>query len=190
MFLVRTSQCTIRTALHFSNVGTPHRLKVKGISFAHFSALVSISFAMSLLNVPCVRFPPLMSSLACSLSRPASSTSFGGSEQTPVLPLTGVECLAAWPIRPQTQVMSPKLPSPRRRHHNLHHRRSRRFSAFRSIQQQQANRSKQSSNNVRILRCEPLKKQWPNSVDSQASIQETGGNVDGRSRSKRGAFRD
>ena len=36
------------------------------------------------------------------------------------------------------------------------HRRSRRFSAFKSIQQQQANRSKQGSHNVRIFRCEPL----------------------------------
>ena len=35
-FLVRTSQCAIHTALHFSNEGTPHWFKVKRICVAYF----------------------------------------------------------------------------------------------------------------------------------------------------------
>ena len=73
-----TQHCTL------SNVGTPHWLKVKGICVAHFSALISVSFVMSLLDGPLGRFPPVTSSPSCSLSRPsASSTSFGGSRRTP-----------------------------------------------------------------------------------------------------------
>ena len=65
-------------------MGTPHWLKVKGICIAHFSAHIAISFALSLLHVPSVRFPPVTSSPTCSLSKSsASPTSFGGSRQNP-----------------------------------------------------------------------------------------------------------
>ena len=49
-----------------------------------FSGLNSIWFAMSLLNVSSVCFPPVTSSPTCSVARPLSSTtSFGGSRQNP-----------------------------------------------------------------------------------------------------------
>ena len=67
-FLVRTSQCTIHAALHFSNVGTPHWLKVKrNLCRAFLCTHISISFAMSSLNVPFVRFPPVLFSPTCSV---------------------------------------------------------------------------------------------------------------------------
>ena len=55
---------------HFSNVGA-HRIgsKEKGICVAHFSALISISFVMSLSDGPLGRFPLVTSSPTCSLSR-------------------------------------------------------------------------------------------------------------------------
>ena len=69
---------------HFANVGTPYWLKVKGFFVVHFSALISISFVMSLLNVPLVRFTPVLSSLTCLVSRTsASSTSLGRSRVNP-----------------------------------------------------------------------------------------------------------
>ena len=74
----------VHNSQHFSNVGTPHRLRVKGICVAHFSALMSISFVMSLLDGPLGRYLPVTSSPTCSLSRPsASSTSLGWSSVNP-----------------------------------------------------------------------------------------------------------
>ena len=65
-------------------------------------------FVMSLSGVPFTRFPPVASSPACSLSRPsASSTSLERTRLTPAPLLTGVECLAAWPIRLHTHEQSP-----------------------------------------------------------------------------------
>ena len=75
---------TVHNLLHFANVGTPYWLKVKGFCVAHFSALISISFSMSLLNVPLVRFPPVTSSLTCPVSRTSASwTSLGRSRVNP-----------------------------------------------------------------------------------------------------------
>ena len=51
-----------------------HWLKVKGNCVAHFSKTIFISFAMSLLIVPSVRFPSVASSPTCSLSRPSASS--------------------------------------------------------------------------------------------------------------------
>ena len=97
---------TIHTALHFSNVGTPRWPKVKGICVAHFSSIISISCAMSWLNVPFVRFPPVTSSLPCSLCQDPQRPQLRlvEADKSLVLRLTGVECLAAWPIRTQTNV--------------------------------------------------------------------------------------
>ena len=69
IFLVRK----IHTALHFSIVDTPRWFKVKGICVAHFSALISISFFMSLMDGPLGRFPRVTS----------SPTSFAGRKLNP-----------------------------------------------------------------------------------------------------------
>ena len=72
------ARIAVHSSQHFSHVGPPHWLRVKGICVAHFSALMSISFVMSLSDGPLGRYPPVTSSPACSLSRPsASSTSLG-----------------------------------------------------------------------------------------------------------------
>ena len=128
---------------------------------------------MSLLNGPLGRFLPVTSSPTCSLLRPsASSTSLERRRVNPrasahwsglsgclakPTPRTGYEpnfhsCMneehtpinlpdshRSFPRRDDaTRVSATEDP--------------RRFSAFRSIQQQQANRSKQGSHNVRIFR--------------------------------------
>ena len=76
----------------------------KGACVTFSSTLTSISLAMSLLNVPFVRFPPVLSSPTCPTSR-TSATSVAV-DKTPVPPLTGVECLAALPIRHQTHLVA------------------------------------------------------------------------------------
>ena len=120
---------------------------------------------VSLFGVPFLRFSLVASSLTCSLSRPsASSISLERTRLNPwpsahwsgmsgclahPTPNTGHEpnfCLhkrGAHADQPPWQ--QPELPAPRRRHHNLHHRGPRRMSTLRSMQQQQAYRSKQST---------------------------------------------
>ena len=63
------------------------------------------SLVMSLLNVPSSHFSPIFSSPTCSLTRPsASSTPLTGIRRHLPVPLRrGVECLAIWLIRLQTQ---------------------------------------------------------------------------------------
>ena len=69
---------------HFSNVGTPHWLKVRGICVAHFLCAHFHLFVMSLLRGPLVRFPLVASSLTYCLSRPSvSSTSLERSRINP-----------------------------------------------------------------------------------------------------------
>ena len=58
---------------------------------------------MSLLNVPFVRFRLLVLCHDPQSHRPRLK----GVDKTPVPLLVGVECLAAWPIRRHTQVLSP-----------------------------------------------------------------------------------
>ena len=75
---------TVHNLQHFANVGTPYWLKVKGFCVAHFFELTSISFSMSLLNVPLVRLPPVSSSLTSPVSRTsASSITLGRSRVNP-----------------------------------------------------------------------------------------------------------
>ena len=97
-----------------------------------------------------------------------------GKKQKTLCTRAEVGCPAEWLAQLQTQVMSPTSPtssatwtrSTRKStsvtattisratttHRDLHHRRSRQFAASKSIQQQQANSSKQSSINVRTLK--------------------------------------
>ena len=131
---------------------------------------------MSLLNVPCRPFPQVLSSPAGSLStiqRPQRPWE-EAVDKTLASQLAGAGCLVEWLTQLQTQVMSPTSPTssatwtrstrrsifltattifpvPRRRHRDLHHGGSSRVAAFKSIQQQQANSSMQSSFNVRTL---------------------------------------
>ena len=131
---------------------------------------------MPLLGVLVTRFPPVASSPTSSLPRPsASSTPFAGTRSNTCTSAhwSGMSgCLAySTPHRFRAQHLCPrqrrahadqpprqqlKFPAQLRRHHSLHNRGPRRTSTLRSIQQQQAYRSEQSSHSVRIIRESPL----------------------------------
>ena len=101
-FLVRTTQCTIHTALHFSNVGTPHWLQVKRSLCYVFVCTHIVGRSV------CPFFFLSCPHLHARLPEPQRpQPRLLAVDETPVPPITGVECLAALPIRPQTQVMSP-----------------------------------------------------------------------------------
>ena len=130
-------------------------------------------FIMSLLGVLVSRFPLVASSPTCSLSRPSASSTLlavtrsntctsahwsgmSGCWANPT-PHTSYEpniCVyfndEHTPINLHRQRQ--EFPAQLGRHHGLHHRGHRKTSTFRSIQQQQAYRSKQSSHSVRIIR--------------------------------------
>ena len=106
-FLVRTSQCTIHTALHFSNVGTPHWLKVKR-NLCHAFLCTNCHLVRHVIVERSVcPSPSGVTYMLCVQNFSDLNLVRWQWTKSLVPPLTGVECLAAWPIRPQTQVMSP-----------------------------------------------------------------------------------
>ena len=143
------------------------------MSFVSHSALISISLDTSLLNVPFSRFPQVLSSPTCPTSQTSTtSTSFCGSRNNPRVSArwSGMSGRTAnptpkhrlWAQLPQLPARGAhadqfpwQFPVPWRRHHHLSGPRYR-SSLLGTIQQQQANRSWQSSHHVRIFRCESL----------------------------------
>ena len=72
-FLVRTSQCAIHSLIGtLPMLSHRHWLKYKG-SVSRISQEHRHLFALSLIGVSSIRFPPVASSLTCSLSRPSAS---------------------------------------------------------------------------------------------------------------------
>ena len=128
----RADAHTSHTALNFSNVGTPHWLKEK----------------MNVSRNSLHSYPSRIRSLEWNVYLT------GQSDSKQRLWAELVQLHERGSHTDQSLWQSQKFP--RRRHHNLHHRGSWRFSAFRSIQQQQANRSMQSCHNVGIFGCELL----------------------------------
>ena len=97
MFLVRTSQCTVH-----SSTAMPW-LKVQGISVAHFSKTLS---GLRHILVRCVfhSFTSLSLHLLLVLCHDLQRHRhhWRGPDQLPAPLLTGVACLAAWPIQLHT----------------------------------------------------------------------------------------
>ena len=120
---------------------------------------------MSLLNIPHCSFPQALPTPTCSRSQTLHIYYIHGKKlQGKPLQARSLEW-GVWPNGKQSSKhwyeprahtdpplrQPPRFPVPGRRYRDLHHR-SRRFAALRSIQQQQANSSKQSSFNVRTFK--------------------------------------
>ena len=100
--------CAIHASLMFGSRARRHNV------FAKNSSHLCV---MSLLGVPVSRFPPIASSPTCCHDLQPRPHRWLEPEVPSALQLHGVECLAIWPIRLQTQVMSPSSALCQRRAH-------------------------------------------------------------------------
>ena len=176
---------------------TPHVSRCSRVkrSPRHHFVLTSISFLDVVAKHPSLFFSTSLIFINCSISRPsASSTSMGrrfwenscepahwsgmsGRMANPASN-TGYEHnlsnLFSYTHADQLPWQPPRFLVPGRRYRDLHHRRSRRFVALRSVQQRQANSSLQSFVNVRTLKSLGTDE---GHVLGRTSLQETGGNL-------------
>ena len=188
LFLVHVPQriiCTFPMLAH--RTGS----RWKGVCVTYSSALISISLDMSLLSVPFSRFPQVLSSPTCPTSLCDCYFVRWQWTKPPVPPLTGVGCLADWLNRPKTQVTSPTCTVTWTRHTPINFPDSFQCrddatiisaadpevlysGASCSSKQTAANRVPTISGSWGAS----FWKQRPELVDSRASIQATGANVE------------